>query len=87
MTLADCERIFRYWQERSPPTFEAVGIIARMLGWKPRAAAAPATPDELRALATTPGSGMALANASGMPMPIFDIEELRARNRARAPSI
>jgi hypothetical protein len=58
-----------------------VQAIARMLGWKPAAAAAPSL-DELMAMAP-PGLAVAGAGDLGMPAPVLDIEALRARNRAR----
>jgi hypothetical protein len=54
LTLADCERIFHYWDE-NPPTYLMVQIIARMLGWKGHnsSAVAPTT------LGMVPGFGAA----------------------------
>ena len=80
MTLAEAEQIFAYWGEH-PPTYLMVQAIARMLGWKPAAAAASSL-DDLMAMAP-PGLAVAGGGDIGMPAPVLDIEALRARNRAR----
>ena len=80
MTLAEAEQIFDYWAEH-PPTYLMVQAIARILGWKP-AAAAPPSLDDLMAMAP-PSLAVAAAGSLGMPAPVLDIEALRARNRAR----
>lgn len=83
MTLAEAGEIFAYWAE-NPPTHLVVQTIARMLGWKP-AAAAPPSPADMAAMAP-PGLAIAANGSLGMPAPVLDIEALRARNRARLAS-
>ena len=82
MTLAEAEEIFAYWAE-SPPAHLMVQTIAAMLGWKKRPAARGG--DGLAQIASAPPPGLTVAEGSaGMPAPIFDIDTLRAANRARA---
>lgn len=78
MTLAEAEEIFAYWAA-NPPMHLMVQVIAGMLGWKPKRAA------DLAEIVAAPPPGMAVARGggAGMPEPIFDIDALRALNRAR----
>jgi hypothetical protein len=86
MTLAEAAEIFAYW-ECDPPTHLMLQTIARMLGWTPR----PTSPATMRiediAAAAPPGLILARSGSIGMPMPVFDTDALRARNRARAAEI
>jgi hypothetical protein len=79
MTLAEAQLIFDYWAEQPPP-YLMVQAIARMLGWKP-AETASSSGDLLAA----PPPGLTVTSEAdiGVPAPVFDIEALRARNRAR----
>ena len=80
MTVAEAGEIFAYWTE-NPPVHLILQSIARMLGWKPAADAAPVLSD-IVAMAP-PGLAVALSDGDiGMPAPVLDIEKLRARNRA-----
>ena len=82
MTLAEAEEIFAYWAD-NPPAHLMVQTIAAMLGWKRRQAAGDG--GGLDALAAAPPPGLAVAEGdAGMPAAIFDIDTLRAANRARA---
>ena len=87
MTLADAEEIFEYW-EQNPPTYQAAGIIARMLGWKPPlepgdAMASEPGADSADQLLAAPPPGLAIQRgASRRPMP--DIAALRALNQELA---
>jgi hypothetical protein len=80
MTLAEAGEIFAYWVE-NPPVHLMVQAIARMLGWKPAEKTSPSFP-EIAAMAP-PGLAIAANGSLGMPVPVLDIEALRARNRAR----
>lgn len=81
MYLDESEEIFGYWEE-NPPTYQMVGLIARMLGWEGAKREGPAVepppmpdiPVEIRE---------ALGKAAGVPTPIISIEEMRERNRRR----
>lgn len=78
MSLAEAEEIFAYWADNPPPHL-MLQTIAAMLGWKPRRSGG------LADLTAAPPPGLRVAtNAGAMPAPIFDIAELRARNRSRA---
>jgi hypothetical protein len=82
MTLAEAEEIFAYWAD-NPPAHLMVQTIAAMLGWKKRAAARAG--DSLAEIAAAPPPGLAVVQGdAGMPAPVFDVETLRAANRARA---
>lgn len=87
MTMAQAEEIFGHW-EHTPPTYQAVGIIAQMLGWKPKGtadeAAAESTADQLLA-AMPPGMSVS-KGVPVMPAPL-SIEELREQNRKRMAGI
>jgi hypothetical protein len=80
MTLAETGEIFAYWGGH-PPTHQMLQVIARMLGWKPEAAATPPFA-EIAAMAP-PGLAVASGGDLGMPAPVLDVAALRARNRAR----
>jgi hypothetical protein len=79
MTLAEVEEIFGYWAENPPPHL-MVQVIAAMLGWKPKRTG------DLAEIAAAPPPGLAVVRGggAGMPQPVFDIDTLRAINRARA---
>ena len=78
MSLADAEEIFAYWTD-NPPAHLMVQTIATMLGWKKRPHGGVAD------IAAAPPPGLAIVTGDGgMPAPIFDIDALRAANRARA---
>ena len=80
MTLAEAGEVFAYWID-NPPVHLMAQIIARMLGWKP---AAPASPPIAEIAATAlPGLAIIAGGDIGMPAPVFEIETLRRRNRAR----
>jgi hypothetical protein len=82
MTLAEAEEIFAYWAD-NPPAHLMVQTIAAMLGWKKRPAVRAG--DELAGIAAAPPPGLAVVRGdAGMPAAIFDIDALRAANRARA---
>ena len=80
MTLVEAGEIFDYWAEH-PPGHVMLQVIARMLGWKPAVPAAPALGD-IAAMAP-PGLAVAATGDLGMPAPVLDVDELRARNSAR----
>lgn len=84
MTMAEAGEIFSYW-ERNPPTYQLVAVIARMLGWKPDAAAAPDddSASTLADIAASPPPGLAVAGDLGMPEPLLDLDAFREKNRAR----
>lgn len=82
MTLAEAEEIFAYWGE-NPPAHLMVQTIAAMLGWKKRPAARAGDGVGELAAAAPPGLAVVPGDA-GMPAAVFDIETLRAANRARA---
>jgi hypothetical protein len=80
MTLAEAEEIFAYWAD-NPPAHLMVQAIAAMLGWKKR----PAARAGLGELAAAAPPGLAVVQGdAGMPPAVFDIDTLRAANRARA---
>lgn len=82
MTLAEAEEIFAYWAD-NPPAHLMVQTIAAMLGWKKRPAVRAS--EGLAAIAAAPPPGLAVVQGdAGMPAAIFDVETLRAANRARA---
>jgi hypothetical protein len=82
MTLAEAEEVFAYWAD-NPPVHLMMQTIAVMLGWKKRVAARPG--DGLGEIAASPPPGLAVVKGdAGMPAPVFDIDALRAANRARA---
>ena len=81
MTLAEAGEIFAYWAGHPPPHL-LLQAIAGALGWRPPAAADPA------ALADAPPPGLVVTSGpAGTPAPVFDLDALRARNRARAAAI
>ena len=79
MTLAEAGQIFDYWAE-NPPVHLMAQTLARALGWKPAPVTTP--PTDIAAMAP-PGLSLASGGDIGMPVPVLDIEALRARNRAR----
>jgi hypothetical protein len=82
MVLAEAEEIFAYWAD-NPPAHLMVQTIAAMLGWKKRPAARAG--DGLGELGAAAPPGLAVVHGdAGMPAPVFDIDTLRAANRARA---
>jgi hypothetical protein len=78
MTLGEAGEIFAHWTE-NPPAHLMLQTIARMLGWKPAAEPMPAL-SQIVAMAP-PGLAVAARGSLGMPAPVLDIDELRARNR------
>jgi hypothetical protein len=79
MTLAEAGEIFAYWADHPPPHL-LLQAIAGALGWRP-----PAPADTSRlAEAPPPGLVVAPGPAAGTPAPVFALDELRSRNRARA---
>jgi len=82
MTVAEAGEIFDYWAE-NPPSHLMLQIIARAVGWKPvEAASLPGLAG--LAAAAPPGLVVAPGGNGGFPPPVFDVDALRARNRARA---
>jgi hypothetical protein len=82
MTLAEAGEIFAYWAE-NPPTHLTLQTIARLLGWKPREA----RPDQssIAEIVAAAPPGLAITRSGGLGMPAaLDLDDLRARNRARA---
>jgi hypothetical protein len=84
MTLAEAGEVFRYW-EQNPPAHLILQTIARMLGWVPSHLVNPPADDQF-ADALPPGLAVVRGHDLGMPAPL-GVEELRARNRARAWAI
>lgn len=84
MTLAQVEEIFGYW-ETNPPEYQINAIIAQMLGWKPAGADKSADPSQANAveqILAAPPPGMAVTRGgTGLPAPVFDLDEMRERNR------
>jgi hypothetical protein len=85
MSLAEAGEIFGYWED-SPPAHLMLQAIARMLGWVPRPAQAGPPQIADIAAAALPGLAVARSGEPGMPAP-FDVDALRAQNRARAIAI
>jgi hypothetical protein len=85
MTLAEAGEIFRYW-EANPPPHLLLQTIARLLGWQPLHRSPAASLADLAA-APPPGLAVAPAGTLDLPSPIFDLDTLRSRNRARAREI
>ncbi|HTV87994.1 MAG TPA: hypothetical protein VME41_03165 [Stellaceae bacterium] len=83
MTLAEAGEIFRYWHDH-PPAHVMLQSIARVLGWRPPAAAL--AENSVAALAAAPPPGLVVARSGSvaMPAPLLDAAALRERNRARA---
>ena len=82
MTLAEAGEVFAYWADNPPPHL-LLQVIARALGWAPRARPMPADP---AALLAAPPPGLA-ATPSAVPSAELDPAALRDRNRARAAAI
>jgi hypothetical protein len=82
MTLAEAGEIFRYWEDNPPPHL-LLQAIARLLGWQPASPSPSASHAELAA-APPPGLAVAPRGSLDIPPAIFDLDTLRARNRARA---
>lgn len=76
MTLPEAAEIFRYWQAHPPAHL----LIAAVFGVKAKPAASSSA-------ALPPGFAVTGAAALGMPAPVFDLEEMRAKNRTRASAI
>ena len=83
MTLAEAGEIFAYWTAHPPPHL-LLQAIASALGWRPAEATQDAT-----TLADNPPPGLVVTAgaAAATPAPIFDLDALRRRNRARAAAI
>jgi hypothetical protein len=93
MTLDNAEEIFSHW-EQTPPTYQVAGIIAQILGWQPRRsrkgdAPSPQTQQaEIAELLARPPDGMPVVRGgTGMPAPVFDLDEMRERNREKMAKI
>ena len=86
MTLTEAGEIFDYWAE-CPPTYLMLQIIARALGWRPPGESASITGFADVANAAPPGLAVARGGITGVPPAVFDVDALRARNRARAARI
>jgi hypothetical protein len=85
MTLAEAGEIFAYWAE-NPPAHLALQTIARLLGWKPREAGP--DPSSIAAIAAAAPPGLVVTRNGGLGMPAaLDLDDLRARNRARAVAV
>jgi len=83
MTLAEAGEIFAYWADHPPPHL-LLQAIAQALGWRP-----PPFVRDAADLAVAPPPGLVVTPdaAAGTPAPVFDLDELRRRNRARAAAI
>jgi len=83
MYLSEADEIFGYW-EQSPPTYQLVDLIARMLGWEgpARQAGEPPPMPEIPV-----DFAEAIGRAAGVPTPIVDLEAMRERNRLRPVEI
>lgn len=82
MTLAETGEIFAYWADHPPPHL-MLQWVAQALGWRPPPSAR-ATAD----LADAAPPGLVVTpDAAGGPAPVFDLDELRRRNRARCAAI
>jgi hypothetical protein len=84
MNLAEVGEIFGYW-EANPPSHLMLQMIARMLGWMPRAAS-PSASMIGDIAAAPPGLAVARGVDLGMPAPL-DIDALRAQNQTRALAV
>lgn len=84
MYLAEAEEIFDHWQD-SPPTYQAVGLIARMLGWEPKSREDDGVPPDV------PGISEAIAAAvgkmAGVPPPVVSLDAMREQNRQKIIAI
>jgi hypothetical protein len=89
MSLSEAGEIFRYWEDNPPPHL-MLQAIARLLGWQPARSSMRAAPPPERvsladlAAAAPPGLVIVPAGSRDEPPAVFDLETLRARNRARA---
>jgi hypothetical protein len=88
MSLSEAGEIFRY-SEDNPPPHLMLQAIARLFGWQPARSSATvpqSTPAALADLATAAPPGLVIVPAGSRDEPpaVFDLETLRARNRARA---
>jgi hypothetical protein len=83
MYFAEAEEIFGYW-EQSPPTYQLVGLIARMLGWEgpARELTEPPPMPEIDALMASE-----IGRAAGVPTPVVDLEAMREKNLRRVVEI
>jgi hypothetical protein len=81
MYLAEADEIFQFWKD-SPPTYQLVALIARMLGWEPQ-------PREIEGelpdwgVEMPPEVAEKMGQAVGLPAPIVSLDEMRERNRQR----
>jgi hypothetical protein len=83
MPLRQVWALLRYWEEQ-PPTYQAVGIIARMLGWKPPESETQRqrnAEEFRRAMKRQIPQRLALG---GMPAPVLDLDTFREQHRKRA---
>jgi hypothetical protein len=79
MYFSEAEEIFGHW-EQSPPTYQMVGLIARMLGWEGPARALDGPPPMP---SISPDMAEAIGLAAGVPSPVVDLEAMREKNRRR----
>jgi hypothetical protein len=86
MTLADVGEIFAYW-ERDPPVHLMVQTIARLLGWTPPNQPSRSAQIDAIAASVPPGLTIMHGGTIGMPEAVFDLEELRTHNQAKAAEI
>jgi hypothetical protein len=84
MSLSEAGEIFRYWEDNPPPHL-MLQAIARLLGWQPARSELPPERVSPVDLAAAAPSGLVIVPAGSRDEPpaVFDIETLRARNRAR----
>ena len=85
MTLAEVGEVFAYW-EANPPAHLMVQTIARCLGWRPGEAGSSRRSIAEIAAAAPPGLVVTGSGELGMPVAL-DLNELRARNLARAVAV
>jgi hypothetical protein len=80
MYLAEAEEVFGHWRQY-PPTYQAVGIIAQMLGWKPPGVSSGNA--ELTPLPDlTPGPAAAIGKMADLPGPVIvDLDVMREKNK------
>jgi hypothetical protein len=81
MILAEAGEIFAYWADHPPPHLLLQAIVGA-LGWRP-----PAPADTARLVEAPPPGLVVAAGIAATPAPVFDLDALRDRNRARAAAI
>jgi hypothetical protein len=82
MYLEEADEVFQYWRE-SPPTYQLVGLIARMLGWSgpEQREFDGELPDFVCEL--PPEAAEALGKSAGLPAPVVSLDEMREKNRQK----